>query len=101
MGDIFMKQYYNIYDLENNRVGFVEPYVSHLLLYIAIIAACFIVLILIGYLCIRRNKKIAKQNSTKRGAVIGGVATAVYPNPDHEVESTERLIRVDAHTAEI
>ena len=37
------------------------------------------------------------------GIVLGGadMNTGVHPNPDHEVESRERLIQVDAHTAEI
>ena len=63
-----------------------------------------------AYFCIRHKKKgktFCKKKQPKMtaggGVVLGGAGTTagVYPNPDHEVESRERLIQVDAHTAEI
>lgn len=58
LGDIFMEQFYTIFDDDTHQIGFVEPmvYVEDMLL-IYIGAGTGLVLLVIGFICI--NKRLA------------------------------------------
>ena len=60
--DVWMREYYTIFDAENARVGFAKAKkTSRWLFIVIIVCSVLLVMAIVGYICVRCHKKRIRQ----------------------------------------